>query len=142
MAPRRSQASLRGGAWNAKARLQRVPIEMLTKLAQSFKLTLPAITATGSVTLTADARGAQGGLNQSTFDVSFAELTLNNESGSIATDKLSARLQGTARKSAGDWQFEVELTVGARPGVRAANLSRFRRARIACKRRGSIARLA
>lgn len=103
-------ASLRGGAWNAKARLQRVPIELLAKVAQSLKFTLPAITATGDVTLTADARGEQGGLNQSTFDVSFTEVTVNNESGSIATDKLSARLQGTARKSAGDWQFDVNVT--------------------------------
>lgn len=103
-------ATLRGGAWYAKARLQRVPIELLARLAQSLKLPLPPISATGGVTLTADARGSQGGLNQSTFDVSFAELTLNNESGSIATDKLSARLQGTAHQSTGDWRFEVALT--------------------------------
>lgn len=102
--------ALRGGAWTAKTRLQRVSIELLTNLAKSLKLTLPAISATGQVTSTADARGSESGLREATFDISFADLTLNNESGSVATDKLSARLQGTASKRAGDWQFAVDLS--------------------------------
>ena len=103
-------ASLRDGAWRAKTRLQRVPVEVLTKVAKSLRLPLPAIEATGQVTLTADSRGTQSDLHASTFDVSFVELTLNNEAGSIATDKLSARVQGTVRRSKGDWQFDVDLS--------------------------------
>jgi hypothetical protein len=103
-------AALRGGTWSAKARLQRVSIEVLAKLAKTLRLPLPAISATGQVNLTADARGAGSELHDSTFDISFAELTLNNESGSVATDKLNARVQGTARKRSGDWQFAVELS--------------------------------
>ena len=103
-------AALRGGTWSAKARLQRVSIEVLAKLAKTLRLPLPAISATGQVNLTAEARGAGSQLHDSTFDISFAELTLNNESGSVATDKLDARIQGTARKRAGDWQFAVELS--------------------------------
>ncbi len=49
----------------------------------------------GKVALTASLRGGAW-----TFDVSAADVTLNNESGSLATDKLSARLRGTARQSA------------------------------------------
>jgi hypothetical protein len=45
-----------------------------------------------------------------TFDTSFADVTLNNESGSLATDKLSARMRGTVRKRAGEWQFEVDVS--------------------------------
>jgi hypothetical protein len=45
-----------------------------------------------------------------TFEGSFADVTLNNESGSLATDKLSARLQGTARNRGDDWQFDVEAS--------------------------------
>ena len=59
----------------------------------------------GKVALTASLRGGAW-----TFDVSAADVTLNNESGSLATDKLSARLQGTARQSAGDWQFAVDVS--------------------------------
>jgi hypothetical protein len=59
----------------------------------------------GKVALTASLRGGAW-----TFDVSAADVTLNNESGSLATDKLSARLRGTARQSAGGWQFAVEVS--------------------------------
>ena len=103
-------AALRGGAWSAKTRLQRVPIEPLANLARRLRIPLPAISAAGQITSTADARGGESGLHEATFDISLADLTLNNESGSIATDKLSARLQGSARKRAGEWQFAIDLT--------------------------------
>jgi hypothetical protein len=102
-------AALRGGAWRAKTRMQRVPVELLSKAAKSVKLPLPPIEATGQVTLTADGHGAGGDLHASTFDVSFTELTLNNEAGSIASDKLSARVQGAVSRSRGDWQFDIAL---------------------------------
>ncbi len=59
----------------------------------------------GTVSLTAALRGGAW-----TFDVSAAAVTLNNEAGSLATDKLSARLRGTARESAGGWQFDVDVS--------------------------------
>jgi hypothetical protein len=59
----------------------------------------------GKVGLTASLRGEAW-----TFDGSFADVTLNNESGSLATDKLSARLRGTARQRGDDWQFDVEVS--------------------------------
>jgi hypothetical protein len=45
-----------------------------------------------------------------TFDVSAAAITLNNESGSLATDKLSGRVRGTARQIGNDWQFAVDVS--------------------------------
>jgi hypothetical protein len=45
-----------------------------------------------------------------TFDIALAGITLNNESGSLATDKLSGRLRGTARQSGGAWQFAVDVS--------------------------------
>jgi hypothetical protein len=45
-----------------------------------------------------------------TFDVSLAGVTLNNESGTLATDKLSARVRGTARQSGSDWLFDVDVS--------------------------------
>jgi hypothetical protein len=45
-----------------------------------------------------------------TFDISLAGVTLNNETGSLATDKLSARVRGTARQSGADWQFAVDMS--------------------------------
>lgn len=103
-------ASLRAGAWRAKTRMQRVPIDLLAKVAKRLQLPLPPIEATGQVTLTAAGRGAGSDLHASTFDVSFVELTANNEAGSIASDKLSARMQGAVRRSHSDWQFDVALS--------------------------------
>ena len=102
--------SMRGGGWSAQTRMRSVPAEVLDTLARSLRLPLPAMSATGHVTLTAAARGARGNLHESTFDATFAELTVNNESGSIASDKLSARLQGTARNRAGEWHFAIDLS--------------------------------
>jgi len=45
-----------------------------------------------------------------TFDISLAGVTLNNESGSLASDKLSARIRGSARQSGGDWHFAVDVS--------------------------------
>ncbi len=59
----------------------------------------------GKVALTASLRGEAW-----TFDGSFVDVTLNNESGSLATDKLSARIKGTARQRGDDWQFDVSAS--------------------------------
>ncbi|HET9446654.1 MAG TPA: hypothetical protein VFO35_10370, partial [Steroidobacteraceae bacterium] len=59
----------------------------------------------GKVALAASLRGEAW-----TFDASFADLTLNNEAGSLATDKLSARVKGTARRRGADWQFDVAVS--------------------------------
>ena len=45
-----------------------------------------------------------------TFDVSVAGITYNNESGSLATDKLSARVRGSARQQADEWEFAVDVS--------------------------------
>jgi hypothetical protein len=59
----------------------------------------------GTAKLAASLRGGTW-----TFDLSLAGVTLNNESGSLATDKLSARVRGTARQIAADWQFAVDVS--------------------------------
>ena len=59
----------------------------------------------GKVALSAALRGESW-----TFDSSFVDVTFNNESGSLATDKLSARVHGTARQQGDDWQFDVSVS--------------------------------
>lgn len=103
------QGVLRDGGWDARAKLQKVPIERLVKLAQDFKLPLPPVTATGVVDLSATARGKETKLNSATIDASFAELTANNESGSLASDKLALQVQATVRGSPKQWAFDVAV---------------------------------
>lgn len=101
------QASLRDAGWTAKAHLQRVPIDRLMKLAAAFEAPLPAVTATGLLDLNVDARGSQANLSEAKLDGALLELTANNESGSLASDKLSLQVQASVRGSAKQWQFDV-----------------------------------
>ncbi|MET0533158.1 MAG: hypothetical protein ABW171_02950, partial [Steroidobacter sp.] len=103
------QAALRDGGWNARAKLQKVPVDRLVKLAQDFKLPLPPITATGLVDLSITARGKETNLSAASIEASLIDLTANNESGSLASDKLSLQLQATVRGSPKEWVFDVTL---------------------------------
>jgi hypothetical protein len=112
------QGALRDGGWSARAKLQQVPIDRLVKLAQDFKLPLPPITATGRVDLTATARGKETNLSTASIDASLLDLTANNESGSLASDKLSLQVQAAVRDASArparagapkQWAFDVAL---------------------------------
>jgi hypothetical protein len=103
----RSDGSL---SWRVAGDLRRIPIEALGVLAKRLKLPLPNVEANGLATISGTAVGSAAELHSATFDVQLGELTANNESGSIATDKLNARVQGSVRRSRGDWQFDVELS--------------------------------
>jgi len=103
------QAGLRNGGWNARARLQKVPIDRLIKLAQDFKLPLPAVTATGRVDVALTASGKETNLSAASVDASFVELTANNESGSLASDKLSLQVKATVRGAPKEWAFDVAV---------------------------------
>ena len=98
---------LRDGSWNARARLEKVPVERLIELAQNFKLPLPPVTATGLVDLSASAHGKETKLSAASIDASLHELTANNESGSLASDQLSLQLQATLRQTSQQWAFDV-----------------------------------
>lgn len=101
------QATLRDAGWNARVRLQRVPIDRLMKLAADLKTPLPALTATGLVDLDIAARGKQTDLGEAKVTGSLLELTANNESGSLASDKLSLQVDASVRGSAKQWLFDV-----------------------------------
>lgn len=101
--------SLRDAGWNGKVELKKVPIARLVQLARDFKLPLPPLSASGLVSLSATLRGAQTSLREAQVDSSFVELTANNPSGSLASDKLSLQMQATVRGSPKEWQFEVAV---------------------------------
>ena len=103
------QGSLRDAGWNGKATLKQVPLERLMKLSQELKLPLPPLTASGVVDLTATARGAQTSVREAKVDGSLVDLTANNESGSLASDKLSLQVQATLRGSPKEWSFDVAM---------------------------------
>lgn len=103
------QASLRDAGWNAKARLQRVPIDRLMKLAADLDAPLPSSSASGLADLTVTAHGSRTTLGAAKIDGALLELTANNDSGSLASDKLSLQVQAQVRGSAKQWQFDVAV---------------------------------
>jgi hypothetical protein len=112
------QGVLRDGGWNARAKLQKVPVDRLMKLAQDFKVPLPPVTATGLVDLSVAARGKETNLSAASIDASLIDLTANNESGSLASDKLSLQVQATLRDASepptgsgapNQWAFDVAV---------------------------------
>lgn len=100
---------LRDGNWNVHAHLQKVPVDRLIALAQEFNLPLPPVTAAGLVDLCATAHGKETKLSAASVDASFIDLTANNESGSLASDKLSLQLQAAFRGTAQQWAFDVAV---------------------------------
>jgi hypothetical protein len=103
------QASLREGAWSGKSRLERVPIDVLIKLAQNLRVPLPAVSATGVVSASLSARGAGTAIGQAMIDAQLADVTANNESGSLASDKLALRLQAQVQRRGRDTHFSIDL---------------------------------
>lgn len=104
------EATLRDAGWNVKARLQRVPVDRLMKLAGDLKSPLPAgVTATGLADLDIAAHGKETNLSEAKVFGSLLELTANNEEGSLASDKLSLHVDASVRSSADQLAFDVEV---------------------------------
>jgi hypothetical protein len=104
------QATLRDAGWNAKARLQRVPIDRLMKLATDFKTPLPAgWAATGLADLDLAAHGKQTNLSAAKVTGSLLDLTANNEEGSLASDKLSLHVDASVRSAGHQMAFDVAV---------------------------------
>lgn len=104
------QGTLRDAGWNAKVKLQRVPIDRLMKLAADLKTPLPAgWAATGLADLDITARGKQTNPGEAKVTGSLLELTANNAEGSLASDKLSLHVDASVRGSAKQWTFDVAI---------------------------------
>lgn len=103
-------ASLRKQGWSASLSLRQVPVASLASLAKELGLAAPPIAAeAGRATLDVALRGAAGLVRELKVNGEIDELTLNNESGSLATDKLAVELDGALRRAGQDWRFAVEL---------------------------------
>ena len=104
------QAALRDAGWNATARLQRVPIDGVMKLATDLKAPLPAgLAATGLIDVEISARGKETNVSEARITGSLLELTANNEDGSLASDKLSLQVAASVQGSAQQWTFDVAV---------------------------------
>jgi hypothetical protein len=106
------QASLHSGRWTGRTRLERVPMDVLLKLAQSLHAPLPALSASGVVSMSLSADGAATAVQRASIDAQLTDVTANNESGSLASDKLALRLQAQVRRTAREMRFDIDVHSG------------------------------
>jgi hypothetical protein len=110
------RVALVAGKWSLSAELQRVALEPIAKLARSLDAPLPPIAATGVASLSVQASGS----NSARFTVSRAQvkgnvqtLTLNNDSGTLASDSLHLELDADLRRAGGDWHIDAHVNSSA-----------------------------
>lgn len=103
------RASLREAQWRIRASLDRVPLTAIAELAHEVQIAIPFAIATGSATLQADVTGAGAQLSHVRSRGTLEALTLNNDSGSIATDGLAARFDIDLKPSNAEWLFQATL---------------------------------
>ena len=102
------QGSLRGQAWSAGAHLKGVTVDKLQSLAKQWSVPLPGITGTGVVTVNLQAEG-RGKVPQSVeFDAELADLTIGNEGGTLASDKLALTVGGRLDRRSDRWEFSID----------------------------------
>ena len=104
----RIKASIRSESWQAQVQAERLDLEQALKLASELKLPVPPISGTGRVSMDVDVEGAPGPL-RAKIAADVQELTVNNESGTIASDKWTFKTRATLRANGGGWNFAVEL---------------------------------
>lgn len=105
----RIAGGLQDNGWSSQLKLDRVAVEPLIKLAHDLQLPMPELNATGLVTLSLTASGAQTTVHKARIDAAFTDLTANNEAGSLATDKLSFNLLAEVSQAKGDWSFQADV---------------------------------
>jgi hypothetical protein len=101
--------SFRDHGWTAAVDLNQAPLDVLLKIAKDFGAPSPLSADAGVVTLSARARGSRQGVEQVRIEARLTGATVNNESGSVATDKLSFDLSSNLRRSGSGQRFAIEV---------------------------------
>lgn len=103
----KAQASLRHGAWSTAVQLQGVKLDALLALAKQWSLPLPGLTGTGNVTLNLRATGQGKSPRSVEFDADLTDMTVANEAGTLASDKLALAATGHLERREDRWAFTL-----------------------------------
>jgi hypothetical protein len=105
--------SLRDEGWNVIARSEQLPLKELMTLARTFEVVLPVSGAAGAISADVQARGAGAGIAALAIKAQLHELTANNDSGSIASDRLTMTVDAQLRKEAEQWRYKIDVSAHA-----------------------------
>ena len=102
------QASLTDQGWTVAASLRKVPVRTLLHLAKEF-VSAPQLSAdAGSTTLELNASGAGAVVQTLRFDGALTNLSVHNDSGSVATEKLAFAASGALNRAGSTWRFTLD----------------------------------
>ncbi|HEY5807997.1 MAG TPA: hypothetical protein VIT67_08510 [Povalibacter sp.] len=102
-------ATLDATGWRARLTLVRVGLAPLMKLAQQMQLSVPLASADGTVTGSMTASGFSASLRSAHIEANFADATVSNAEGTLATDKLTFALEVDVTPVKRDWKFDAAI---------------------------------
>jgi hypothetical protein len=105
----RIKGALNAGGWNTQVQLDRVDVERIAALAREWKLPFAGLSASGTATMSLSARGSQSAVREARIEAKFTDLTANNASGSLATEKFGLELRGRIERIAPGWRFDADV---------------------------------
>lgn len=102
----RLAASMRDEGWHVRADLERVEVGAALALARQSKVPVPDFSfQSGTMSGSFAASGAGASLAHARGDVRLADVTANNEAGTLASEKLSFAIKVEASDRGGDLKF-------------------------------------
>lgn len=104
--PLRIRAALGQERWRANADGERLDAEQLLKLARELQLPALDFSASGRISASIEASGAQA-LTSATITAAIEGLTANNAGGTLASEQLALDARATIAIVDGDWKFDV-----------------------------------
>jgi len=104
----RAHALLEPRGWRAQASLDRIEVAQAIELARALRPDLPEIAGSGRLSLQLDAAGGTQ-IERATIAAQLEDLTANNASGTLASDKLALSVRATLEASGTDRRFDVDL---------------------------------
>lgn len=108
-----ARAHLRDGGWSVEAQLREVSIEAALSVAHRLDIAVPISAGAGQASLEIAANGKGAEVSVLRAKGTIEGLTANNESGSIATDALTLRLDTTLSRVGSDWRYELDVHANA-----------------------------
>ena len=99
--------------WDIAASLQSVPLKALAGLAASFGIAVPIDISSGAITAKLSATGAEDQVRTAAARGELQSLTVNNESGNLASDALAVAFDISLKHRSQQWSYELDVSANS-----------------------------
>lgn len=101
--------SLRDAGWQIDARLQQISVGTLVELASTLEVAVPITVASGTIDIDLQASGTDTQPASVAAKGAVHELAANNESGTLASDRLTLGFEARANAENERWRYDVSI---------------------------------